>query len=447
MISDRSRFHLRVVTGSWILILMCTGAFGASDGVALLGVNLVNLDDGSISYDRVVILRDGLIEGIFPSDIGAVPPKYEVAAVQGLYLLPAYVDVSPQLDLMLSDEEHSDGSHQRTRVAGELYRSGVLTTLVPGAPMDSAAALSDSLIRIPTGPILEAPSGLPSRWPSPEHVVLLNEQVPMPAQIRYAIPPEANVAVLGIHIPYPLCRRIVHSARRQGLATLAPAATLHCGARDALRSGVDVVEGIGLLALGRAYSGGLSRIADEDGRKEMAWSLWEAPTASQMLSRVLDHLSFEELDSLAVWIAGAEDLVMGSDSLPALCPEFTFLEGSLRERGYQGALVDSLLVLMNKLHRGGMAVVAGSGGLGGEAFLREIDFLQRAGIPPLEIARAACVRGAVLVNRPDPSRLQTGIPADLVLVEGNPLEYPLALKQVRYVIRAGYVLSVSNRGG
>lgn len=438
--------QLSTLATVWICILLMSTSIEAGSGrTALLKVNLVNLDDGSIDPDRVVLLRDGQIESVFAADIGSVPPRYDVVAVQGLYLLPAYVDMSLQLGLVSRDGESPEEILARDHLARDLYRSGVLISLVPGAPMDSAATLSDSLIRVATGSILEAPSGLPSRWPSPQHVALINEQVPMPSQLRYIIPPEVPAIALGVHIPASLCRRIAQSALGQGLGVVTPAATLHCGAKDALKSGADVVEGVGLLALGQAYSGGLGRMLDDEARKEMTWELWKVPTAPHMLSRVLDHMDSGDLDSLAARILEVEDLVKGIEPLPALCPELTFLEGLLGERGYQGALVDSLLELMSELHREGMDIVVGSGGLGPEAYYHEIELLGKAGIPTLEILRAACVSGAVVVGRPDPSRLQAGAPADLVIVEGDPIGDPMALQRVRYVIRAGRAVPVSDR--
>jgi len=58
----------------------------------------------------------------------------------------------------------------------------------------------------------------------------------------------------------------------------------------------------------------------------------------------------------------------------------------------------------------------------GIANVRELQLMQEAGLDPLEVIRAATYSAARTLRRPDLGLVQTGFTADLVIVDGNPLE-------------------------
>lgn len=425
--------------------LLLPGLARASEepaGTALVEVDLIDLDDGSIRADHVVLLRRGEIEGVFPITISAVPQGYEVIAAPDLYLLPAYVDLSINLDLV-ADEE---GEPAAATMAGDLYRSGILVTVVPGSPMDSVRAAADSLLRIPCGPILDARAGARGIDP-PAHVALLNEQVPIPAQIRYIVPYESPLLVLGANVSGSMARRVTQVALGQGLMVMTPAANSAAGTWDMIESGAPVLEGLGLVVLGHHLNGGFSQLYGEDEMPWMASGLRESPTAPHILSAVLGKFDDDALDSAAGRTPDAARAFAERNRPRLICPQLTLLEGLLAVRGYNGGLMDSVLVLVKSLQDMGAPLAVGTGGLGAEAFFREIELLMEAGVPALQIVRAAAVEGAVALGRPDPSHLRAGLPADLVVIEGNPLEDPRALREIRYVIRGGKVLAVGAGGG
>ena len=54
--------------------------------------------------------------------------------------------------------------------------------------------------------------------------------------------------------------------------------------------------------------------------------------------------------------------------------------------------------------------------------VREMQLMHEAGLDPLEVIRAATRNSALTLRRPDLGLIQTGFTADLIIVDGNPLE-------------------------
>ena len=91
----------------------------------------------------------------------------------------------------------------------------------------------------------------------------------------------------------------------------------------------------------------------------------------------------------------------------------------------------------------------------GIANVRELELMHEAGLNPLEVIRAATRKSAITLRREDLGLVQTGFTADLLVVDGNPLEnlrflYPFgALDRIdgeivrrggiRWTIKAGVV--------
>lgn len=78
---------------------------------------------------------------------------------------------------------------------------------------------------------------------------------------------------------------------------------------------------------------------------------------------------------------------------------------------------------------------------GMEPYLREMEFLLRAGLTPAQLLVAATRGGAVLSNLGDElGTIETGKLADIIIVEGDPLTDIGALRSVRTVVQGGRVV-------
>ncbi len=72
---------------------------------------------------------------------------------------------------------------------------------------------------------------------------------------------------------------------------------------------------------------------------------------------------------------------------------------------------------------------------------RELAWFVKAGMTPEAALRTATINGAALLGMEDRlGRLKSGYFADIVAVEGNPLEDIAAVKKVRWVMKAGVVV-------
>jgi len=98
--------------------------------------------------------------------------------------------------------------------------------------------------------------------------------------------------------------------------------------------------------------------------------------------------------------------------------------------------------LMERALRAGVVIACGSdAGVfshGGNA--REIELLHELGMTPARaLAAATSVAAKVVGREEDLGRIAPGFIADLVAVEGDPLEDPSSLRRVRFVMRGGSV--------
>jgi imidazolonepropionase-like amidohydrolase len=95
--------------------------------------------------------------------------------------------------------------------------------------------------------------------------------------------------------------------------------------------------------------------------------------------------------------------------------------------------------VIRALHRAGIPIVAGSDtGLIGYGLDRELELYVKAGMTPLEAIQAATIVPARAMNLAGESgSVEPGKRADLILVNGNPLENISDLRKVSRVIAAG----------
>jgi imidazolonepropionase-like amidohydrolase len=109
------------------------------------------------------------------------------------------------------------------------------------------------------------------------------------------------------------------------------------------------------------------------------------------------------------------------------------------------ASFEQALATVRALDEAGVPIVAGSDqGLPGCTLLLELELYVRAGLTPLEALRTATLVPAQVTGlEGELGSIAPRMRADLILVEGNPLEDIRALRNLRHVIRDGVVLEPS----
>ncbi len=89
-------------------------------------------------------------------------------------------------------------------------------------------------------------------------------------------------------------------------------------------------------------------------------------------------------------------------------------------------------------YRAGVTIVVGTDSIGGFSLHREVEICVRAGIPANEVLRMATWTAArVTQTLPETGAITPGKRADLILVEGNPLEDISTVRQVALVLKEG----------
>lgn len=95
----------------------------------------------------------------------------------------------------------------------------------------------------------------------------------------------------------------------------------------------------------------------------------------------------------------------------------------------------ALLDMVLKLHEHKVKMVAGTDGLPGLTLIRELELYAKAGIPNADVLRTATITPAQVVGADNLSgSISVGKNADLVLLDGNPLEDISALRRTALVI-------------
>jgi imidazolonepropionase-like amidohydrolase len=99
-----------------------------------------------------------------------------------------------------------------------------------------------------------------------------------------------------------------------------------------------------------------------------------------------------------------------------------------------------MVALLNRMHKAGIPIVAGTDGSGIE-IIRELEIYTQAGFTPAEALAAATIVPARLVGMDQHTgSIKVGKTADLALVEGDPSTHIGDLRQTRFVMLDGKVL-------
>jgi imidazolonepropionase-like amidohydrolase len=102
---------------------------------------------------------------------------------------------------------------------------------------------------------------------------------------------------------------------------------------------------------------------------------------------------------------------------------------------------DKELQIVGALHKAGVIIVAGSDArIPGHEFHRELELLVKAGLTPMEaIQSATIVPARVMKLDKELGTIQPGKRADLIIVDGNPLENISLIRNVKTIIKDGRI--------
>lgn len=429
-------------------------------------VRVLDVVTGSVAAHRDVRVEGDRITAIVPSEAGARVEADRVIDGAGATLLPGLIDVHGHTGGS-SDAPWATGRpNPELHLARWLY-AGVTTVFDPGGMDDDSFERRARVERgellgprlFVAGPMFTAPGGHPI--PLLEHNLptILHWYVIGGSTRQVASPYEAVEAVRALLPSKPDFVKMVVDRLPPSAPCLGPE-THRAITETARAGGVRTVAHIGSTADAiAAAEAGVSawmhgvykeRIPDEDVARLAAFGIPMAPTLVVFDSYATlgrEPRSATELERQTV----PAEALAAYDRRPAdyeVPEEMTAVILALaRER--QNALEN-----VRRLHAAKVVILAGSdaqaGVVHGAGLHRELALLAKAGLPPLEVLRAATLHPArFLTAREDPpfGVVAPGKTADLLLVEGDPLEDLTAVSRIRQVVVRGVPLSRSSLPG
>lgn len=129
------------------------------------------------------------------------------------------------------------------------------------------------------------------------------------------------------------------------------------------------------------------------------------------------------------------------------CPTLAAVDATSRYAGWTGgdpapARVIEARQALSRARTAGVAICMG-GDVGvfphGDN-VREAELMAKAGMPAIDVLRAATSGNAAILKLPDRGRIAPGLLADLIAVEGNPVRDVTALRKVTLVMKGGAIV-------
>jgi imidazolonepropionase-like amidohydrolase len=388
---------------------------------AITGTTIIDATDGPPIADAVVIVRDGRIVAAGPKATTPIPPDMTTIDAKGQTLMPGLWEM----------HTHASG----IEFGPALLAAGITTARDCGGELDFLVAARDAIAQQEAvGPRLllaglidaggdRAFGHVTAETPAEARAAVTRyhqqgfQQIKLytflSGEVVSAISAEAHrlgMTVTG-HVPRSLSTIAGIEARMDHLNHLTPVMNM-------LRN----PGGDGSIDF-------QSETAQAAVKFLLAHKTVVDPTASwgEMAShsREVDVASFEP----------------GILTAPAVIDaKFRGMGGNTTAEQMKSRMAQTLAVI-GGLHRAGVPIVAGSDtGLVGHGLHRELELYVQAGMTPLEAIKAATIVSARAMGLDrDSGTVEAGKRADLILVDGNPLEDIRQTRRVTRVIANGRV--------
>jgi imidazolonepropionase-like amidohydrolase len=391
--------------------------------VAILGATLIDGRGGPAIPDAAVVVRGERIAAAGTRAAAAVPPGAEVFDATGLTLVPGLID----------SHFHIDGDDGLPA----LYLThGITSVRDPGQWTEAydVARKGGSVPRLfLCGPHLDSP---PPAYPADSFIVRDAEETRR-AVNRFADDGASAIKVY-FRLPLALIRVAVETAHARGLPVTSHLEVVDAG--DAIRAGVDGVEhvtsfGTALLPLRAAEKYRQAVLADNNARVEGRYQVWNTIDFDTARARSL----------VALIVA------RGTVISPTLAV-FERQTGDKEATAIQVHAFKQMEAFVGRASRAGAHVVVGSHSdvahaQRGWAYQRELELLVEAGLTPMQALMAGTAENARFFRAADRlGRIEAGLLADLVLVEGDPLRNISDMRRVKRVMLNGTWVAGSGGG-
>lgn len=406
-----------------------SAAMGEAERYVLAG-RLLDTASGSVLEDRVIGIADGRVVGVAARDEVELPEGAEVVDLSDRFVLPGLTDAHVHLtsDASLQGYNRLGRSNIRSALHGvdaarRTLEAGFTTVRHVGAPAYADIAIRDAI--------------RDGNFPGPRMRVA-GQSLGMTGGHcdSNMLPPEyehrADAVADG---PWAVRRQV----------------------RENLKYGADTIKFCatgGVLSKGTATSArqytpeemeGLIDEAHNLGMKVAAHAHGDAGIRAAIEAGVdsVEHASLISEESIELALENDTTLVMDvyvSDYILGMGEEIGILPESLeKEREVGQTQRDNL----RRANEAGVRIVFGTDagvfphGDNAKQFARMVE----AGMTPVEAIQAATVNAAELLDWPEEiGRIAPGYHADLIAVDGNPLDDITVLESVDFVMKGGEVV-------
>jgi imidazolonepropionase-like amidohydrolase len=383
--------------------------------VAIIGATLIDGHGGAPVRDSVVVVRGERIIAAGKRGSVSVPAGAEVVDASGLTIVPGLID----------SHFHIDGDDPLPA----LYLTHGITSLRdPGQWTEAYDAARKAAAPVPRlflcGPHLDSP---PAAYPADSYIVRDAEETRL-AVNRFADDGASAIKVY-FRLPLALIKVAVDTAHARGLPVTSHLEIVD--ATDAIRAGVDGVEhatsfGTSLLPLREAEKYRQAVLADNNARREGRYQVWNAIDLDTSRARAVFNLIVARRTFVSPTLAVFERQKGDKDTTEMHLHAFKQMEA-----------------FVGRAHRAGAHVVVGSHSdvphaRRGWAYQRELELLVESGLTPMEALVAGTLENARFFRSADRlGSVEAGKLADLVLVEGNPLNSISDMRRIKRVMLNG----------
>jgi imidazolonepropionase-like amidohydrolase len=402
-----------------------------ADSIALVGGTLIDGTGREPIPDSVVVIEKGRIVAAGPRAKVTIPHHATKVDARGKTVLPGLWDMH---------------AHFEQVEWGPIYlATGATTVRDCGNELEFITAVRDAIRDGKgLGPRLLLAGVVDGSGPTAIGV----ERVDTPEQAKMWVDRyhDAGFQQMKIYSSVKLeeLKAVANEAHRLGM-TVTGHVPDGITAFEAVEAGQDQINHIQYIA--RMMAPPLPKEATRaDRMKAIADLDLDSPLAQKALAFLVEHhpvvdptLALFEFDTAST----AKPAASIEPGVAKIAPE---LAAILADVGPPGPLADlqeksfaKLVAITGALHKAGVPIVAGTDQtVPGHSLHREIELYVQAGFTPMEAIQAATIVPArVMGVDKEVGTVEPGKRADVILVDGNPLESIHNIRNVRYVITGG----------
>ena len=383
--------------------------------IAIVGANLIDGRGGDPVPDATVIVKGDRIAAVGARSNVSMPAGAEILEARGLTVLPGLLDA----------HFHLDGNN---KLPALFLSHGVTSVRDPGAWIEAYDAVRAAKAAVPrlflTGPHMDTP---PPAYP--QDSLLVRDAEETRQAVSHSIDTGASAIKVYFRLPLGLIKVLAETAHARGIPVTSHLEIVD--AAEAIRAGVDGIEhvtslGTALLPRREAEKYRQAVIADNKARSEGRYAVWSSLDLDSSRVRPLLDLMMERGTFLSPTLAVFERRT-GDKNVT-----------DVHVRGFE-----KMVAFVGKARKAGVRVVVGSHSSvphaeSGWAYQREMELLVEGGMKPMEALVAATSENARFFRVTDRlGTVETGKLADLVLIDGDPLQDIRLMRRVKRVMLNG----------